>query len=89
MNLNIRTKDKLALIPYDGLYIDDTDMVDKGYVTVYSKDSEFELGIYKTKERALEILDEIQNILKHISLQINNNNQFVGTTTYVYEMPKD
>ena len=54
----------------------------------YNKIKQFDLGKYHSKERALEVLDEIQNILK-IGLQINNNNQFVGTTTYVYEMPKE
>lgn len=45
-------------------------------------------GKYKTKERALEILDEIQNIL-YSGLHATNNNQLAGTSTFVYEMPKE
>ena len=53
------------------------------------------MGIYKSKERALEVLDEIQEY-------INNNCEFIerkthtemGTytdkiETYVYEMPEE
>lgn len=40
-----------------------------------------ELGIYKAKERALEVLN---NITKIISNADDN-----GRTTYVYEMPKE
>ena len=39
-----------------------------------------ELGTYKTKERALEVLDEIQN---YILLPNTDNN------AYVYKMPED
>lgn len=46
------------------------------------------LGEYETKERALEVLNEIQNRL-NLSLGANANNQLVGTTTYVYEMPME
>ncbi len=84
MNLWIRSQDKERLTEVNDLRI------------YYGKEEDLwaiedcdDLGYYKTKERALEVLDEIQNILKHISLQTNNNNQFVGTTTYVYEMPKE
>ena len=35
----------------------------------FTKDTSFTLGVYKTKERALEVLDEIQNIF---SLKIEN-----------------
>ena len=38
------------------------------------------LGTYKTKERALEVLDEIQSHL--VVINDKNNNYF-----YVYEMP--
>ena len=63
------------------------------------------LGQYKTKERALEVLDEIQNILKpqriikniDTSVEIANLVHIVNPTyetvqqlsTYVYEMPKE
>ena len=45
------------------------------------------LGTYKTKERAIEILDEIQNML-YAGLKATNNNQLAGTTSIVYQMPE-
>lgn len=44
-------------------------------------------GKYKTKERALEVLTEIQNML-YAGLKATNNNQLAGTTTIVYQMPE-
>ena len=61
-------------------------------------------GKYKTKERALEVLDEIQNILKP-QLIIKNSGKIIGSfedtlvregatyklkelSTYVYQMPE-
>ena len=63
------------------------------------------VGVYKTKERALEVLDEIQKILKP-QLIIKDSGKIIGTfedtiikegatyelkelSTYVYEMPKE
>ena len=45
------------------------------------------LGTYKTKERALEVLTEIQNML-YAGLKATNNNQLAGTTSIVYQMPE-
>lgn len=61
MNLWIRSQDKECLVK-----ISNIQYVYKNYIhglgTYY--DNLKILGEYKTKERALEILDEIQNILK-------------------------
>ena len=98
MNLSIRLQNKEALIPYNGLYIDDTDMVDKGYVTIYSGDCKFKLGTYKSKERALEVLDEIQNLIKVPDLKLNERYEqldlclkslMLTQMTKIYEMPKE
>lgn len=40
-------------------------------IITYDGDN-IELGTYKTKERALEVLDDIQNILKPISILKEN-----------------
>lgn len=45
-------------------------------------------GKYKTKERALEVLDEIQNML-YAGLKATDNNQLAGTTSIVYQMPEN
>ena len=51
------------------------------------------LGTYATKERALEVLDEIENILKPQEYEIpTTRNTFISSTkisNYVYEMPKE
>ena len=63
------------------------------------------VGIYKTKERAIEVLDEIQNILKP-QLIIKDSGKIIGSfedtivregatyelkelSTYVYQMPEN
>ena len=43
------------------------------------------LGTYKTKERALEVLDEIQKLIKDAS---DSKNQVFPTSLF-YEMPKE
>ena len=61
------------------------------------------LGTYKTKERALEILDEIQKLLQPIykitsefkksemtgNCQWIENQEYIPIQTKVYEMPKE
>lgn len=63
MDLWIRSQDKSKLVKsgYLSLFLSDTTWL------IYSDTTTgepFEIGKYKTKERALEVLDEIQNILK-------------------------
>lgn len=59
MNLWIRTQNKELLFKVD--YIDA--QIENGYLYTHTKDGYKCLGEYATKERALEILDEIQNLL--------------------------
>lgn len=72
MELWIRSKDREKLIKCNDIAIA-TDSEDgkniRGYKIVgyFDKNTEYEeLGFYTSKERALEVLDEIQNILKPI-----------------------
>jgi len=61
MELSIRSQDKEHLIKYDNLYINRND---NGIRTTYRIMTDFiTLGIYESKERALEVLDEIQKVL--------------------------
>lgn len=69
MELWIRSQDKSSIVKVDNLYVSVGNYicyyVEKGKEvpgTYYRPSGE--LGRYKTKERAIEILDEIQNILK-------------------------
>ena len=61
MNLWVRSQDKECLINISNIqYVYKNNM--HGLGTYY--DNLKILGTYKTKERAIEVLDEIQNILK-------------------------
>lgn len=83
MELWIRSQDKERLIKTEDLYIEfngDVDPTLQPYRIV--TDKFIELGIYKTKERALEVLDEIQCHLVNI-------NDSRDSYFYVYEMPID
>ena len=100
MELWIRNQDKTALIKVDRIVLE---IFDNMKPTIYFND-DF-LGEYETKERALEVLDEIQKILEpqKIIKTIDNSVKFENAihivnptyetitqlNTYVYEMPKD
>lgn len=96
MELWIRNQDKENIIKVDALEISKEECDEEiiyEVVTFYS-DKLIVLGCYKTKERALEVLDEIQeNIIKQGQLitltdekGIPNGSKFFS---YVYEMPKE
>jgi hypothetical protein len=106
MELWIRSQDKEALRKINcSLYLkrDLSDYAEgEVYFIVSSGDK---LGEYKTKERALEVLDEIQKILKP-QLIIKDSGKIIGSfedtiiregatyelkelSTYVYEMPEE
>ena len=81
MNLWIRSQDKerLGKIVYLELKNDDY-----GFYLIGWRDK-FEgtrMATYKTKERALEVLDEIQEYIQHDCI----DRGFVAT---IYEMPKE
>ncbi len=66
MDLWIRSQDKESLIQVDCLCIEKNEL-DKGKYIYSSFDIVqgcITLGTYKTKERAIEILDEIQNLIQ-------------------------
>ena len=63
MDLWIRSQSKLGLYKIDEIYIDDRDFGNED-IQYYIMTSCIVLGKYKTKERALQVLDEIHNILQ-------------------------
>ena len=75
MDLWIRSQDKKKLIKVDEIKIE---TVKDGNTFIYSHATD--LGTYETKERALEVLDEIQ---KYILLPNIDN------SAYVYIMPEE
>lgn len=72
MELWIRSQDKRTLINTRRIDVDDNNIIvwDEGRYA-----SEIYLGQYKTKERALEVLDEIQNILEPLLIIKNCTNK--------------
>ena len=110
MELWIRSQDKMNLVKVRqvGVNYQDNKQIIANYMPeLYENSGEYYeiLGTYKTKERALEVLDEIQNILKP-QLIIKNSGKIIGSfedtlvregatyelkelSTFVYQMPKD
>ena len=87
MNLWIRSQDKRILVEVDEVYLN---VNYNNKVICYERNREsVDLGRYKSKERALEILDEIHN------MDIENNPNFrVNEYRHkpirvVYTMPQD
>ena len=99
MNLWIRSQDRESLVKVDNLYISVGNYicyyVEKGkeVTNTYYRPSG-ELGRYETKERALEVLDEIQqnietqeeNYLLSDENGIITGQKYYG---YIYQMPID
>ena len=75
MELWIRSQDGILLEKTEDIKIDDYD----GNIGIVIN-NDYVFGEYKTKERAIEILDEIQNYI----LLPNTDN-----SAYVYKMPKE
>ena len=101
MDLWIRSQDREKLVKVDDIAINGR--VIEGY---FDKNTEYEdLGVYKSKERALEVLDEIQNLLMPKKMiQCVNLEPVINDLVYipnekvevtplsniiVYEMPKE
>lgn len=75
MELWIRSRDGILLEKAEAIKIADYD----GTIGIVIN-NDYVFGEYKTKERAIEILDEIQNYI----LLPNTDN-----SAYVYKMPKE
>jgi hypothetical protein len=86
MELWIRSQDRRNLIKTERLYVSGKN--DEYYIG----DSLIgHIGIYKTEERALEILDEIQRLitdLQYMSYAVDSSS-FYSYRPNVYEMPKE
>lgn len=87
MNLWIRTQDRKKLVLINTLAIADDD---SGSILGFGIDGRVKvnLGDYKTEERSLEILDDIQNLLNSVhTIFLNQNEKIVGANI-LYEMPE-
>ncbi len=81
MELWIRSQDKLKLVKVNYVYAIENKI---NSFSIYGEtiDSAPIIGRYETKERAIEVLDEIQKLLKTAELNDDIN-------VIVYQMPKD
>ena len=78
MNLWVRSQDKRILQKVTNIYLDAN--YENKRISTYDGDN-VELGTYQTKERAIEVLDEIQDLLQ---------NAYIGNANrIIYKMPKD
>lgn len=77
----IRSQDKKTLVKVDKLIIG-YDKDEKVYEIHNVYDS---LGIYKSKERAIEVLDEIQN--KIVAFELGKANCILSLDEIVYQIP--
>lgn len=84
MELWVRSQDKERLLKIISIFVEYNGDVNPNIHThSIIGNNCVNLGIYNTKERALEVLDEIQNKICPIDL-IN-----IGYGTILYEMPKE
>jgi len=86
MELRIRSQDKMKLRRVIDLGIFEEQ---EGY-TIYCDDSiDNILGTYNSKERALEVLDEIQKKLMDFKVEFNDSGvTYKDVSVLVYEMPE-
>lgn len=86
MDLWIRSQDRMNLVKVRQVslnYQNKKQIIANHTPDLYENSGEYYefLGTYKTKERAIEVLDEIQDLLQ---------NAYVGgSNRVVYQMPKD
>ena len=94
MDLWIRSQDKSSLVKVDNLYVSVGNYicyyVEKGkeVPNTYYRPSG-ELGRYETHERALEVLDEIQELLESVYITDVSKKEGIAGANIFYEMPEE
>ena len=88
MNLWIRTQDRKKLVLINTLAIADDD---SGSILGFGIDGhvKVELGDYDTEERALEVLDEIQELLEPVHIANISKKEGIIGANILYEMPEE
>lgn len=90
MELWIRTQDKMRLVKPNRLAIKrDSRTIGEGDYYIYESQNSLRYGTYTTKKRALEVLDEIQDLLKKDKFKDERFCCDKLTKAMVYEMPED
>lgn len=89
MDLWIRSQDKENLVKAEHLDVYNASVEDEELFVI--EECGTDLGSYNTKERALEVLDEIQRLvtdLQYLSYGLEND-KFCSYRPNVYEMPEE
>ena len=94
MELWIRNQEKDILIKVDNLELDDERNDIYTHNCIDNMQMTYTLGRYKSKERALEVLDEIQKNIERIGedyLLVDEDGTITGQKHYevVYQMPEE
>lgn len=86
----VRSQDKSELVKVFEIYVDNN-LIKANFKSHYNGCQYIDLGEYKTKERALEVLDEIQKKINLINLGRDFRSPMIDfdNPTYIYEMPQD
>ena len=90
MELWIRSQDRTKLVKADNIsYMDTAEDYERKVHSLWN-DCKGILGIYKTKERALEVLDEISDELISANyMPLEENEKITCGSARVYEMPEE
>ena len=90
MNLWIRSQDENILVIVSNLMLVKKEDSQVAIVDYIGLNAMRELGVYKTKKRAMEVLDEIQDIIISTSIiPIENNEAVTCGCGKIYKMPKE
>lgn len=92
MDLWIRSQDEEFLMKIDNINLGldvDSNESRRLFTFVGGAVTSFTLGIYKSRERALEILDEIQELLEPVNVVEVSKKEAVIGANILYEMPEE
>ena len=96
--LSIRTQNKMALVPYNSFILIEDEYINWDFTGKYAIVlNKFKLGVYATKERALEVLDEIEKALaqndttnyEYFDGYIEKVVEYKYKLQTIYQMPKE
>lgn len=89
----IRSQSKKVLLNVNQVVINNTKDKSEHYIYVYSERGLDILGVYSTKEKALKVLDEIQDAIEDTYYykidNIGHGTYALGKGVQVYQMPQD
>ena len=94
MSIWVRSQDKEILMKVDNINLGinvDTKEPNRLFTFVDGVTTSFTLGKYKSKERAIEVLDEVEKKINLINLGHDFGSPMIDlkNPTYIYQMPNE